>query len=71
MIKVIKPFFDLQDNCHQYKNGDTYPRKGYKATDARIAELTGNKNKLGVALIEVEKPKEETPTKKPKRADKE
>jgi hypothetical protein len=43
-----------------------YPRKGYKATDARIAELAGNKNKMGVALIEVEQPKEEPKPKKKK-----
>lgn len=71
MIRVIRGFFDLQDECYQYKEGDTYPRKGYKATDARIAELAGNKNKLGEALIAVEQPKEETQTKKTKKADKE
>ncbi len=64
MIKVIKEFYDLQDGCYRYKEGDTYPRKGYKATDARIAELAGNKNKLGKALIEVEQLKEETKPKK-------
>lgn len=64
MIKVIKQFFDLQDKCYEYKVGDTYPRKGHKATDARIAELAGNKNKLGVALIEVEQPKEDPKPKK-------
>lgn len=64
MIKVIKEFYDLQDGCYQYKEGDTYPRKGYKATDARIAELAGNNNKLGEALIEVEQPKEDVKPKK-------
>ena len=64
MIKVIKEFYDLQDGCYQYKEGDTYPRKGYKATDARIAELAGNKNKLGESLIEVEQPKEDVKPKK-------
>lgn len=72
MIRVIKEFFDLQDGCYQYKEGDTYPRKGYKATDARIAELAGNKNKLGEALIAVEQPKEgEKSKKQTKRANKE
>ena len=66
MIKVIKPFFDLQDGNYEYKVGDAYPRKGYKATDARIAELAGGKNKIGVALIEVEQPKEEPKPKKKK-----
>lgn len=64
MIKVIKGFYDLQDGCYQYKEGDTYPRNGYKATDARIAELAGDKNKLGEALIEVEQPKEDAKQKK-------
>lgn len=64
MIKVVKEFYDLQDGCYRYRKGDTYPRKGYKVTDARIAELAGNKNKLGKALIEVEQPKEETKLKK-------
>jgi hypothetical protein len=52
----------------EYKVGDTYPRKDYKPTKARIDELAGNKNKLGFAVIEVEKPKEET---KPKKKSKE
>ena len=64
MIKVVKEFYDLQDGCYQYKEGDTYPRKGYKATDARIAELAGNKNRLGEPLIEVEQPKEDVKPKK-------
>lgn len=64
MIKVIKPFFDLQDGNYEYKQGDSYPRKGYKVSDARIAELAGNKNKLGEALIKVEQPKEDAKPKK-------
>lgn len=68
MAKVIKSFFDLQDSNYEYKVGDTYPRKDYKPTKARIDELAGNKNKLGFAVIEVEKPKEET---KPKKKSKE
>ena len=71
MIKVIKSFYDLQDNDHYYKVGSEYPRKGYKPTDARMEELAGNKNKMGVALIKVEEPKEETPTKKTKKSDNE
>lgn len=64
MSKVIKPFFDLQDNNYEYKSGDVYPRKDYKPTKARIEELAGNKNKLGEALIEVEIPKEDVKPKK-------
>ena len=66
MIKVIEPFFDLQDGGYEYKRGDTYPRKHYVVTDARIAELAGKKNKLGKALIKVEQPKEEAKTRKKK-----
>lgn len=67
MAKVIKSFFDLQDNNYEYKVGDTYPRKDYKPTKARIGELAGHKNKLGFAVIEAEKTKEEAkPKKKPK-----
>lgn len=68
MAKVIKSFFDLQDSNYEYKVGDTYPRKDYKPTKERIDELAGDKNKLGFAVIEVEKPKEET---KPKKKSKE
>lgn len=50
--RVIKFFMDLQDGNHAYNVGDEYPRKGLKVTDARIAELTGNKNKQGKPLIE-------------------
>lgn len=62
MAKVIKSFFDLQDGNYSYKVGDTYPRKDYKPTKARIDELAGNKNKLGFAVIEKEetKPKKKT-----------
>ena len=64
MAKVIRSFFDLQDNNYEYKVGDIYPRKDYKPTKARVGELAGNKNKLGEALIEVEQPKENTTPKK-------
>ncbi len=66
MIKVIKQFFDLQDGNYEYNVGDLYPRKGYTATDARIAELAGDKNKIGEALIEVEQSEEEPKPKKKK-----
>lgn len=66
MIKVIEPFFDLQDDCYEYKRGDTYPRKDYEVTDARMQELASEKNKLGKALIMVENPKMETKPRKKK-----
>lgn len=61
MYKVIKYFTDLQDNGHPYHVGDVYPREGLSVSEARIAELSGSKNKQGVALIEkvAEKAKEE------------
>lgn len=69
MIRVVKRFFDLQDECFEYNVGDVYPRKGHKVSDARIAELASEKNKLGVSVIEVVETKEETP-KKTKKSEK-
>ena len=62
MIKVIKEFYDLQDDGFCYKAGDTFPRKGRKATEERVAELAGNSNKMGEPLIEIK----ETPKKSQK-----
>ena len=57
MYKVVKDFTDRIDN-HVYLTGDTYPRKGVKADEKRIAELASTKNKRGEVLIKVvEKPK--------------
>ena len=56
MYKVIKRFADLQDNNYIYDPADascnTYPRKGLKVSDERIAELSGKDNKQGAPLIE-------------------
>ena len=52
MYKAVEYFTDLQDNNHAYNVGDTYPRKGYVPTDERIAELAGNSNVRGRAVIE-------------------
>lgn len=59
MYKVIKRFRDLQDNNHAYSVGDTFPHNGVEVDAERIAELTSDKNRLGVPLIEeiAEKPK--------------
>lgn len=70
MHKAIKRFHDLQDVTntksgkiyHEYNVGDEYPRKGFKVSDERLKELSGNDNKQGVPLIE--EVKEETPAKK-------
>lgn len=51
MYRVIKAFVDLQDNNHKYDVGDNYPRKGYKPSSERIAELASENNKQGVPLI--------------------
>lgn len=50
--RVIENFTDLQDFNHPYKVGDTFPRLGMKVSDARISELSGNKNKRKKPLIE-------------------
>ena len=52
MYKVIKAFADLQDNCHEYSEGDAFPREGLDVSQERIAELSGTENKRGEQLIE-------------------
>lgn len=51
MYKVIKSFTDLQDNNHLYKEGDTYPRKGFDVLPSRVKELATIKNRRGEILI--------------------
>ena len=50
--KVIKTFQDAQDNLFVYHAGDEYPRKGMKVSEKRIEELSSNKNRRGIPLIE-------------------
>ena len=59
MYRVIKSFTDLKDNNYAYYVGDTFPRNGVEVGAERIAELSSDKNRLGVPLIEeiAEKPK--------------
>ena len=61
MYKVIADFIDIQDGCHQYKTGDTYPFDGKVVSDSRIKELSGKNNALGHPLIKkaVERKKKE------------
>jgi hypothetical protein len=71
MFRVKELFIDLQDNGHRYEVGDEYPRLGLKPSLARISELSGEKNKRGIALIEEipdleEEPKAEEPEKSKK-----
>ena len=62
MYKVLTYFEDLQDNGHPYHPGDEFPRNGLRVSLDRIMELSGEKNRRGTKLIEVEvqaEPKEE------------
>lgn len=49
--KVIVRFIDLQDNRHEYREGDTFPREGKKVSKKRTAELASDKNRRGIPLI--------------------
>ena len=51
MYKVVKYFTDLKNGNHAYKVGEIYPRQGVEPTQARIDELSSNKNRQGVPLI--------------------
>ena len=64
MHKVVKAFTDMQDENHVYNVGDDYPRKGATVTDERIAELSGNHNRVGCPLIVKEPPKTRRTAKK-------
>ena len=60
MYRVIKYFTDLQDNNHEYNVGDIYPHNKKKVSASRIKELSTDKNRQGVPLIEkAEEPIEE------------
>ena len=52
MYKVIKSFFDLQDNNYAYAVGDIFPHDNRAIEANRIQELASNRNKLGTQLIE-------------------
>ena len=67
MYKALTTFADLKDNKHLYHEGDTYPRDGMSVSDARLQELSTNKNATRKPLIvKVEEPqkkgKVETPS---------
>lgn len=64
--KVIHYFEDLQDNCHPYNIGDTFPRPGFKVSETRLSELASGENKLARPLIQYEEdvaPAEKKPKK--------
>lgn len=50
--KAIERFKDLKDDKYVYEVGDKYPRKGKRASKARIAELLGSENRRGRPVIE-------------------
>ena len=52
MYRVIKAFVDLQDNNHKYDVGDIYPHNKKKVSASRIKELSTDKNRRGIPLIE-------------------
>lgn len=58
MYRVIKQFYDLKAN-HAYSVGDTFPHNGVEVDAERIAELSSDKNRLCIPLVEeiTEKPK--------------
>ena len=60
MYRVIKFFTDLQDNNHAYKVGDIFPHKGMVVSEDRLLELSTDKNRRQMPLIEKveEEPKE-------------
>ena len=49
--KVIRTFKDGQsEKLHVYRNGDVFPF-GYEVSEARISELSGSDNAIGMPLI--------------------
>ena len=55
MYVTVVRFKDLQDDKHLYRVGDEYPRSGLSVSDERLLELSTNKNRRGVPLIEEQK----------------
>ena len=56
MYRVIEYFTDLQDDDHEYRTGDIFPREGLKVSEARLAELASAENLRGIPLIELVEP---------------
>ena len=52
MFRVIHRFADMQDQGRIYYAGDTFPRDDAPVSAKRVEELSSNKNRLGVPLIE-------------------
>ena len=52
MYRVIKFFTDLQDNNHAYNVGDIFPHNGMEVSEKRLLELSTDKNRRRMPLIE-------------------
>lgn len=59
MYKVIRYFTDARDGEFPYNVGDSYPREGLEVSGARLRELSTDRNRRHVPLIQ--KVEEETP----------
>lgn len=71
MYRALTNFTDSQDNFQPYKAGDIFPRKGFKVSEERLAELSGSNNRRGIPVIEfVEAPEKKAEAPKKKRAKK-
>jgi hypothetical protein len=68
--KVIESFADLQDNNHEYRAGDVFPRSDLKVSSNRIKELSTAQNLRNRPLIKevVEEKKPEQVKKAVKKA---
>ena len=64
--RAVTTFTDLQDNNYKYQAGDLFPRKGFKVSDERLAELSTDKNRRHKPVIEevLEEKTEEKPAPK-------
>lgn len=53
MFDDLQDYKDTKDGraYRRYEPGDSYPRKGLKPTEERIAELAGKDNVRGHAVI--------------------
>ena len=52
MYKTVVEFYDLADGDRKYRVGDEYPRPGFSVSEERLAELSGEGNRLGKPVIE-------------------
>ena len=53
MYRTIVRFIDLKDDKHVYEVGDEFPRKDLMVSKSRLEELSTDKNKRGIPLIEL------------------